>query len=355
MSHYLKIIELSSAENISEKVQVIVTPDLVEADLGEAFTLTVNITNVRNLYAWQMVLKYNGSIINCTAIWIPANNVFAGNIVINVEPIFDKDYKDGLNFVIYACSLVTGSVSVQNGVLFKANFTVIGEGATKVGLATEDKPAFRDQFTSFKSLIMDEFGKKITFSHNYSLIKVKGVTVNLKPVARFSAYIAENIDEEKYIVIKGPKPIESIPYIHAYKGYPVVFNASESFDPDGRISAYVWDFGDGNIIITDRPVITYVYNKTGQVKVKLVVRDSGEPPLESDPVYYIVVVGLILERYNWFPIFYGFLSCIVVVLAIYLLLKKPFIRAKSMRREKKLINNISHTVNLIKKQGKSIE
>jgi len=329
------MVEISLAETALDKTQIIIAPDLIEADLGESFTLTVNITNVRNLYAWQIVLKYNGSVIDCSAIWIPDNNIFAGYAVISVEPEFDKDYKDGLNFVIYACSLITGSVNVQNGILFKANFTVIGEGATKITLATEDKPAFRDQFTSFKSLIINEFGDKVIFSHNYSVVRARGVTTNLKPLARFFAYVPENIDEERYIVIKGPKPIGDIPYTYVYKGYPVVFNASESFDLDGRISLYIWDFGDGNITVTENPIITHVYNKTGQVTVKLIVRDSGNPPLESDPFYYIVVVGLILERYNWVPILYGLLFCVISILAIrFILLRKIFTHSKFLRKKR---------------------
>ncbi len=48
------------------------------------------------------------------------------------------------------------------------------------------------------------------------------ILINMPPVANFSR------DPEK------PK-----------KGVLVSFNASQSFDPDGKIQRYFWDFGDG--------------------------------------------------------------------------------------------------------------
>ena len=62
----------------------------------------------------------------------------------------------------------------------------------------------------------------------------------------------------------------------------VVFNASPSRDSDGRVTAYVWNFGDGSAEQTlDGPVVSHVFPDTGArcldvtYTVLLTVRDDG--------------------------------------------------------------------------------
>jgi hypothetical protein len=54
----------------------------------------------------------------------------------------------------------------------------------------------------------------------------------------------------------------------------VTFNASASYDPDGSIVSYQWDFGDGNVTIVADPIITHVYEDCGNVTVTLTVTDN---------------------------------------------------------------------------------
>ena len=56
--------------------------------------------------------------------------------------------------------------------------------------------------------------------------------------------------------------------------FQVVFNATPSYDPDGFIVSYTWDFGDGNISTTSDPVITHTYSAPGLYKVVLTVTDN---------------------------------------------------------------------------------
>jgi PKD repeat protein len=52
------------------------------------------------------------------------------------------------------------------------------------------------------------------------------------------------------------------------------FDGSKSYDPDGRIVAYEWDFGDGKKAFDIKP--EHAYEKPGKYAVKLtVVDDSG--------------------------------------------------------------------------------
>lgn len=57
--------------------------------------------------------------------------------------------------------------------------------------------------------------------------------------------------------------------------HTVTFDASGSVDPDGKISAYRWKFGDGSsAIITSTPTITHTYTSHGEFEARLTVIDD---------------------------------------------------------------------------------
>jgi len=56
----------------------------------------------------------------------------------------------------------------------------------------------------------------------------------------------------------------------------VAFNASSSYDPDGTVESYRWDFGDGNITITTDPIIAHIYTATGTYQVNLTITDNDD-------------------------------------------------------------------------------
>lgn len=312
--------------------QLLIWPDNIKVSLGENLTLTVNVTNVQKLYTWQVVLIYNGSILNCTDIWLPEHNVFAGHVMATVKPLIDKDYVTNLDFLIFGASLIVDSVDVSNGILFKANFTAVGSGATQIIVATEDNPARRSQFASFYSFLLNYDLDEIPYSCNYGVVLV-GAEVNLPPVADFTAFVPE-FDLSNYIVLKGYAPVGSgVEYIFAYEGFPVIFNASASYDPDGNVTLYIWDFGDGNVTETESPVIIHVFNSTGRKTVTLTVVDDGDPPASSKPRSLIVVVGLLLERFDWRPYLYGLVSVIVAAAAVIQSIRKVW-KARKARLKK---------------------
>jgi len=56
----------------------------------------------------------------------------------------------------------------------------------------------------------------------------------------------------------------------------VTFDASASYDPDGNIVSYTWDFGDGTPPVTENDPITYhAYTSYGDYTVKLTVTDNN--------------------------------------------------------------------------------
>jgi PKD repeat protein len=54
----------------------------------------------------------------------------------------------------------------------------------------------------------------------------------------------------------------------------VTFDASSSYDLDGYIVSYTWDFGDGNVITVYDPIVTHHYSAAGTYEVTLTVVDN---------------------------------------------------------------------------------
>jgi PKD repeat protein len=54
----------------------------------------------------------------------------------------------------------------------------------------------------------------------------------------------------------------------------ITFDASSSYDPEGTISEYAWDFGDGPGIVDGKKVVPYAYASAGTYVVTLTVWDD---------------------------------------------------------------------------------
>ncbi len=77
----------------------------------------------------------------------------------------------------------------------------------------------------------------------------------------------------------------------------VVFDASDSYDPDGYVSSYSWDFGDGTT--ASGRVAAHTYSAAGTYSITLRVKDdSGEGSTASGHVIahqgttYAIIVGI---------------------------------------------------------------
>jgi PKD repeat protein len=68
-------------------------------------------------------------------------------------------------------------------------------------------------------------------------------------------------------------------------GEPLTFDASASFDSDGKIVTYVWDFGDETTAREEIPTITHSYAVAGEYTVTLkVVDDHGIGSSNTTPL-----------------------------------------------------------------------
>lgn len=88
-------------------------------------------------------------------------------------------------------------------------------------------------------------------------IATKTKTVNVTPVANQNP-----VADFSFTSDTGVAPFES------------EISAQLSFDPDGSIVLFSWNFGDGQTLQTTEPNVTHLYQTPGTYSVKLVVKDN---------------------------------------------------------------------------------
>ncbi len=64
-------------------------------------------------------------------------------------------------------------------------------------------------------------------------------------------------------------------------GAKTVFNASASTSPDGTISRYSWNFGDGTTLITRTPIVSHRYRHAGSYQATVTVTSAGGTSLAT--------------------------------------------------------------------------
>jgi len=251
----------------------IVPREITELSPNDTFTINVTVSDASNIYGWQVAIEYNIRVVNCTAVWLPEDNIFKDKNPITVEPEFQ-------NFTTYGYTLYGAglrwpqTVNVTGvGILCSMNFTVIGTGQTPIRIATVDnptKPPTAYQMPdgtwtpyAFWTYLQDLDVEEMPFIEESGSIATIGMRIS--PVAIFS--ISPTVLEHGNLLIIG-----NTPYL---VNEPILFNASRSYDPDGNIVKYIWDFGDGNTTEVDTPIIYHTYHKTYSLtKITLVVVDN---------------------------------------------------------------------------------
>jgi len=89
--------------------------------------------------------------------------------------------------------------------------------------------------------------------------------------------------------VRSQYPIAEFEVVRTGKGSEILFDASASYDPDGKIEWYIWDFGDGSRWITTDPEVKHTYPGDGSYMVTLVVEDDNGD--RSAPVQREVVIS----------------------------------------------------------------
>ncbi len=309
--------------------QIVLDQTIKLLTIGQNFTLTTTLTDYPSLYCWQVVLKYNGSVVSLTDISLPTNNVFAGHSVILGEPPLETqapgDRDDKLNFTIFGASLIGDeSISVSNGVLCEATFTAMATGETAIAVVTSDSPVHTSTGTAWASFVLNPDLVPYEEFATVSCTAVVGDVANIAPVAVFTGF-SPPVENATHLVLN-VNPGGAQRWVDTYLNFSTVFDASASQDLDGHITQYIWDFGDGNTTVVNATSpasanVTHVFTRTGKFEVTLTVVDDGNPardlpPLKSRPYSITVLVGIVLTYYNWNPLIYTVIGIIAVAIVI---------------------------------------
>ena len=142
---------------------------------------------------------------------------------------------------------------------------------TLVNIGTIERKAFKDVVVS------------VTFSNAADVrmhFDAYGCTVY--PPTKKGDIVHNGISEDSTVLFQPGPPAPQPPYAHFFydPSYPnsnemVTFNASESYDPDGDIVSYSWDFGDETpIVIESDPITNHTYTTFGDYTVTLTVTDN---------------------------------------------------------------------------------
>ncbi len=110
--------------------------------------------------------------------------------------------------------------------------------------------------------------------------KTPGVYTVRLTIRDDSATSADRSSDEMTVTVNHLPFADAGPDLVGVPGLPVYFDASASFDPDGEISAFEWDFGDrGNLKLETRNSklerVSHIYEKSGRYNALLTVYDNS--------------------------------------------------------------------------------
>jgi len=165
--------------------------------------------------------------------------------LLNIALVIDRNLEAG--------ATVNGPVDEVIFTLYQSN--------QEIETKTSDSPDMEGRYTCRFYSITSFFGSyKLTAAAYHNGVEVASNTV----------------DKIVYLHVGeggNRKPVPKAEFeFAAWEGKEVEFDASQSFDPDGEIVSYHWDFGDGGT--SDEIATTHIYNYPGIFDVKLTVKDD---------------------------------------------------------------------------------
>jgi len=228
---------------------------------GIPFTVKVVLEgSVSNLVGFQVSIKFNYPAISCTtkSYWLPY---------------------DDQSFIFYGIgkSLILKTCRVNLTEQYIAILVVI----TDLEKAVSKTGTFTLCMINFTGNRVGSYTLDFIAEYGYTLLcDSSGKDIPITSMQSFTVNILGAKSPPNAMFKISPTPAKA--------NRTVTFDASESFDPDGNITGYLWDFGDGSLNETSYPIITHIYVKNGQYNVTLTVVDNDNM---TDSISQILMVG----------------------------------------------------------------
>lgn len=142
----------------AQTITLNVDPSHRTVDIGEKFTVTINITNVGGLglYSYELQLHFNKTLLNVTSATYPPGHFLEGALFINYPDITEANE---YGYVLLAASFL-GDVpgKTGSGILATVNFTGIRIGTSTLEIK--------------EVTLLDPEGNKPTYTPNNGVVEV---------------------------------------------------------------------------------------------------------------------------------------------------------------------------------------
>lgn len=214
---------------------IYIYPSVATGEPGATFDIEVRISSAADVFGWEFQLGWNASVLTFTRI---VEGSFLKGIEQRETMFVNKTYQDEIdNDTIAAGCTRLGYVSGVDGsgTLARVSFVVENKGETVLEL--------------FQTKLVDSRPTPYPIEHTAT----SGLFSNIAgfPYASFTyAPSVVNINET------------------------MVFDASASYDADGSVVAYSWDFGDGQNASETTPFTSHAFSEGGTYPVSLTVTDN---------------------------------------------------------------------------------
>ena len=122
-----------------------VVPNSLKPNVGDTFTVNINISNATRLTGWQVALEYDVRVVNCTNAWVPDDNIFKNKDFFPLDYSYYDSNETGFGFIIIGATLLGENElnTPSPGTLCSLNFTYLSTGQTDLRIATKSTPAFQ--------------------------------------------------------------------------------------------------------------------------------------------------------------------------------------------------------------------
>lgn len=207
---------------------------------------------------------------------------------IAITPNGKKAYvSSSQNPTIYVVDLITDTVSATISTRNTQGIAIMPDGTraymanpddnsvSVIDIATDQLIDIISVGTKPLNLSITPDGKKVYVMINGNPLEVGNQTI----IDTSTHTIIETIETPFYslgiAITPDQAPVATFKAKKTDRKRKWIFNARASHSPTGKIQNYRWDFGDGEIINTSRPIISHTYAKAKSYVVRLKVTNSA--------------------------------------------------------------------------------